>query len=113
MLLLQSLDIGSQLQSLLIVAIPDTGVHELGDLHNLQDLCVSIQGQAVHPPTGSDLLCLLYKTSGRKRQRGVIQHPETTYYTALQYTEGFLLELWGTHKELKQNSNLTTCFVKL
>lgn len=68
MFFLQSLHISSKLQRLLVVSVTHTCVHQLRDLQNLQDLSVSIQCQAVHTPADADLLCLLYKTSAKKRQ---------------------------------------------
>ena len=63
-LLLQPLDVRSQLQGLLVVTVPDAGVHQLGDLQDLQDLSVSVQRQAVHSPAGPDLLRLLHEPPG-------------------------------------------------
>lgn len=60
-LLLQPLDVRCQLQSLLVVPVADTSVHELRDLQDLQDLRMTVQRQAVHPPARSDFLRLLHE----------------------------------------------------
>lgn len=63
MLFLQPLDVRGELQRFLVVAVTDTGVHQLRDFQNLQDLGVTIQRQAVHPPTRPDLFCFLHEAS--------------------------------------------------
>ena len=60
--LLQPLDMGTQLEGLLRVAIPHAGVHQLGHLQHLQQLSVSLQGQRVHTSTGG-------REGGRERGR--------------------------------------------
>uniref|UniRef100_A0A182JDD2 Uncharacterized protein n=1 Tax=Anopheles atroparvus TaxID=41427 RepID=A0A182JDD2_ANOAO len=51
----QPLNVGRQLQCLLILALPDAGVHQLGQLEDLQQLRVAHQRERIEPPGRIDL----------------------------------------------------------